>query len=142
MHGNPQTSWKAALPDMERAGFEFLGEELIYPRLYCQLFRFEAEPGIKRLKVHARTYQPTHRYPEGISIGLIRAVDGFVFWFERERILFVIPTDWLRAVIVECMPLVVKGQLLCNLRVRDRVLEVINGDQRDIGAFCVQIPVI
>ena len=49
MHGNLRTSWKAALRDMERAGFEFLGEELIYPRLYCQLFSFGAEAGVKRL---------------------------------------------------------------------------------------------
>ena len=144
MYGNRQTDWSDALPDLRKVGYRFLERGRAYRQTYYEMFRKASET--KKLKIHARSYQNTHRYLEGISVGLldeVYEVDEFVFWFERERVLFTILTEWLRAVKDDCGQSIKieNGQWHCNLRPRDGALEVIRCGSWDIPSnFCLELP--
>jgi hypothetical protein len=137
MYGNARVSHSCALKDLRKLGYEVIGSETAHG---CPYQLVATDNGRKAVKIHARSYVAAHRYPQGISSQLLRVVDEFIFWFERERWCYIIPSAWLLDLSYHCKLVKNGEQWLCNLRACDHVLEVIGNSSIDIGPFKVAIP--
>ena len=84
------------------------------PRLF--VLRFESPQGQRMVKVHPRRYRCSGRYFMGITWQLLDKVHEYVFWFEHEPYIWIIPASHLKQLWEGCgSPLSKNDQWTFNL---------------------------
>lgn len=136
MHGNSKVSRGQAISELRKLGYTPVSVELAHG---CPYDIVATARGRRKVKIHARSYVASHRYLEGISYRLLGVVDEFIFWFERERWCYVIPSAWLLGISNDPDIVKTSEQWLCHIRVKDDVFEVVGGSHYEIEQFRVHI---
>lgn len=88
-------------------------------------YTMQTPDGIKKIRLVTRRHIQQGRYPIGINPRAFGYVDLFAFWMQGEKVLFIVPEQWLKS-IYDSLPspsINDSGQWFCNIEVHARTFE-------------------